>query len=95
MVEQMVGQHDCELDMRRLRGILAEHRITHTHFASVCGLSRTSVSRFLAESHRPGKRARARLALGIQIMGLGGEEHREDAGGVGDMRSEGGSGHAA
>jgi hypothetical protein len=44
-------------DARRLRGILAEERITHARFAAACGLNQAYVSHVLTGRKRPGELA--------------------------------------
>jgi len=67
--------HDIPtLDMRRLRGLLAEHRITHTHFADTCGLSRAFVSHLLTGQRQPGQLACIKIARAMEALGLDGEE---------------------
>jgi hypothetical protein len=56
-------------DIARLRGLLAERRITHTAFAHACGLSIAFTSRIL-NGHRCGELARYKMADGLQRLGL-------------------------
>jgi transcriptional regulator with XRE-family HTH domain len=56
--------------MRRLRGILAEHQISHTRFAEACGLNRAYLGRILADSRPPGELAAFKIARGIAALGL-------------------------
>jgi transcriptional regulator with XRE-family HTH domain len=63
------------LDVRRLRGLLAEAQITHKDFAAACGLSRAFFSHVLAGRVRPGelarlKMARLKMAHGLHVLGL-------------------------
>ncbi|HEV8193881.1 MAG TPA: hypothetical protein VGP82_20725 [Ktedonobacterales bacterium] len=60
------------LDVRQLRGILAERRITHTRLARVSGLSVNFVSRVLC-GHIPGELATIKLHRGLRQLGLEGE----------------------
>jgi hypothetical protein len=58
------------IDIPRLRGLLAERRITHRQFAQVCELGRAYASSILAGSVEPGELARFKLAAGLQRLGL-------------------------
>ena len=64
-----------EFDSRRLRGLLAEERITYTSFAAACGLSRAFLSHILAGRRLPGELARIKIARGLQRLGLDVEAH--------------------
>jgi CRP-like cAMP-binding protein len=56
-------------DTRRLRGMLAEARVSHTEFARACGLSRFYVSRIL-NGYPAGELAAVKLERGIKRLGL-------------------------
>jgi Helix-turn-helix len=58
------------LDVRRLRGLLAEHRITQTRLAEVSGLSPRYVSRILRGAIPAGELANIKLGRGIRQLGL-------------------------
>jgi hypothetical protein len=58
------------IDVRRQRGLLAEHRMTHRRFAQACGLGRPYTSQILAGSVEPGEVARFKLVVGLQRLGL-------------------------
>jgi len=62
---------------RRLRGILAEERITHRRFAEVCGLNGPYLSRILAGSSEPGELAIIKIGRGLAALGLGLERERD------------------
>ncbi len=57
------------IDVGRLRGLLAERRISHTAFAAACGLNRCFVGRVLCGC-RPGELARIKIERGIKALGL-------------------------
>lgn len=57
------------IDVGRLRGLLAERRISHTAFAAACGLNRSFVSRVLC-GYRPGELARIKIERGLEALGL-------------------------
>ena len=59
--------------IRKLRGILAEEKISHTRFAAACGLSRAYLGQILAGTLQPGELARMKIAHGIANLGLGKE----------------------
>lgn len=65
---------DPTIDVPRLRGALAERRITHRDFATKCDLSRTFVARVLAGSHQPGELARIKMYRGMELLGLNRDE---------------------
>jgi transcriptional regulator with XRE-family HTH domain len=54
---------------RRLRGILAEARVSHSAFARACGLSREYVGRIL-NGYAAGELARIKLRRGLVALGL-------------------------
>jgi hypothetical protein len=58
------------IDIRRLRGILAERRITHRQFAQACGLGRPYTSSILSESVTPGELAHFKLVAGLERLGI-------------------------
>ncbi len=58
------------ISIRKLRGILAEKQISHTHFADVCRLNRAYVCRILTGSQEPGELASIKIARGIVALGL-------------------------
>jgi transcriptional regulator with XRE-family HTH domain len=64
------------LDIRRLRGLLAEHRITHLQYAQACGLGRCYVSTILSGRNEPGELARFKMVAGLQRLGLESEARR-------------------
>jgi hypothetical protein len=57
-------------DWRRLRGMLAERRITYTNLGAAAGLNPVFVSRFLRGVSVPGELARIRLARGLRALNL-------------------------
>jgi hypothetical protein len=57
------------LNVRRLRGILAEHCITQTRLAHASGLSTRYVCRVL-HGHTPGELATIKLERGMRQLGL-------------------------
>jgi transcriptional regulator with XRE-family HTH domain len=57
-------------DARTLRGLLAQERITGTHFARICGLSRDYVSHILTGQRQPGELARIKIARALEALGL-------------------------
>jgi transcriptional regulator with XRE-family HTH domain len=61
---------DRELDVRRLRGLLAEAQVTHTAYARASQLSRAYVSNILTGRMKPGELARIKLARGLELLGL-------------------------
>jgi transcriptional regulator with XRE-family HTH domain len=58
------------IDIRRLRGLLAERHITHRQLAQACGLGRPYTSSILSERVTPGELARFKIAAGLQRLGL-------------------------
>ena len=58
------------IDMRRLRGILAEAQVSHTEFARMCALSRAYISTLLNGERRPGERAASKMRQGLVGLGL-------------------------
>ena len=69
-----VTQDIPKLDMRRLRGLLAEHRIPPTHFADTCGLSRAFCSTVLHEHRNAGRLTRLLMLQGLERLGIPAEE---------------------
>jgi transcriptional regulator with XRE-family HTH domain len=57
-------------DWRRLRGMLAERRITYTNLGAAAGLNPVFVSRILRGVSVPGELARIRLARGLRALNL-------------------------
>ena len=64
------------LDIRRVRGVLAEHKVTHKAFAQACGLGRPYTSTLLTEKQQPGELATFKLWRGLQRLGLDQEAAR-------------------
>ena len=62
-------QPNPDLDARRLRGVLAERRITRTQLAEASQLTRSYVSRILC-GQEPGELARIKLERGLKALGL-------------------------
>jgi transcriptional regulator with XRE-family HTH domain len=54
----------------RLRGLLAERRITLEEFARACGLTRDHVGVVLLGKRAPGELARFKMARGLAALGL-------------------------
>lgn len=61
---------DAPLDVRRLRGLLAEAQIKHKDFAKACGLSRPWFCHMLAGRVQPGELARIKIARGLRAFKL-------------------------
>jgi transcriptional regulator with XRE-family HTH domain len=59
-------------DYRRLRAVLAYHRISQRQFAKACGLSPVHVCRILSGGH-PGELALLKITSGLTKLGLDGE----------------------
>ncbi len=64
------------LDIRRVRGLLAEHKVTHKAFAKACGLGRPYTSTLLCGTQPPGELATFKLWMGLQRLGLDEEASR-------------------
>jgi hypothetical protein len=67
------GEHpmsETSCDVRAFRGLLAQERITYTHFASACGLSRTYLSHIMTGQKQPGELARIKIERGLAALGL-------------------------
>lgn len=58
------------LDIKRVRGILAEAQITHAEYAKACKLSRVYLSQILTGTVQPGELARIRMQRGLVALGL-------------------------
>ncbi len=58
------------IDVRRLRGLLAEAQVTTTEFARVCKLHRVYVGQILSGRVSAGQLARIKLARGMTSLGL-------------------------
>ena len=58
------------LDVRELRGLLAEAQIDHKTYAQACNLNRIYLGRILAGSIVPGELARIRMQRGLVALGL-------------------------
>jgi len=56
--------------MCRLRGLLAERRISTTKLAATAGLNRAYLSNLLNEGRAPGELAQFKLARALQARGL-------------------------
>jgi hypothetical protein len=67
---------DPTIDPKRLRGLLAEARVTHTTYARASKLSRAYVSNILTGRMKPGELARIKLQRGLAALGLDREEVR-------------------
>jgi transcriptional regulator with XRE-family HTH domain len=65
----MLSETDT-FDARALRGLLAQERITGTHFARICGLTPAYVSHILTEHRQPGELARIKIARALEALGL-------------------------
>lgn len=59
-----------EMDVARLRGMLAERRISHTEFARVCGLNRAYLGRILCGATPAGELALIKIERGLRHFGL-------------------------
>lgn len=64
------------IDVVRLRGILAERKISRKQLALASNLHSVYVGRVLAGSIIPGELGRIRLARGLAALGLDGEMQR-------------------
>jgi transcriptional regulator with XRE-family HTH domain len=62
------------IDVRRLRGLLAETQVTHTQYARVCKLSRVYVGRILSGRVEPGELAAIKLRRGLKALGVDEDE---------------------
>jgi hypothetical protein len=72
--------HDIpRLDMRRVRGLLAEHRVQPAQFAAICGLSRAFTSTVLHEHRNAGRLTRLLMLQGLAQLGISAEEVRHAA----------------
>lgn len=56
--------------IRKLRGALAEERISHKEFAAACGLSRPYVGSILNGNAHPGELAIFKIRRAIETLGL-------------------------
>ena len=63
---------DPQRDPKRLRGLLAEARITHTAFARAARLNRIYLGSILTGRVTPGELAVIRISLGLALLGLEG-----------------------
>src|SRR4051794_11038950 len=70
MFEPQIVQSDPQIDVRRLRALLAAERVTHTRYAVVCGLSRRYISRVLVGDYYPGELAQIKMRRGLATLGL-------------------------
>ena len=61
---------ETPIDVRRLRGLLAEAQIKHKDFAAACGLSRPWFCHMLAGRVQPGELARIKIARGLRAFRL-------------------------
>ncbi len=66
----METNSSTSIDARRLRGILAEERITRTRFAQVCGLDRAYLTHILNGYREPGELAAIKIERGLRKLGL-------------------------
>jgi hypothetical protein len=57
-------------DPKRLRGLLAEARITHTAFAQAAKLNRIYLGSILTGRVKPGELAVIRIGRGLALLGL-------------------------
>ncbi len=57
-------------DARRLRGVLAEERITRRRFAQVCGLDQAYMTHILNGYRQPGELAAIKIERGLRKLGL-------------------------
>ena len=57
-------------DARTLRRLLAQERITGTHFARICGLTPAYMSHILTGHRQPGDLARMKIARALEALGL-------------------------
>jgi hypothetical protein len=57
-------------DARTLRGLLAQERITGTHFAHICGVTPSYMSQLLTGRRQPGELARIKIARALEALGL-------------------------
>lgn len=62
-------EHAEAFDHLRLRGILAERRISHKAFAAACGLNHAFLCHVLC-GHRPGELARLKIDRGMRRLAL-------------------------
>ncbi|HEY7092275.1 MAG TPA: helix-turn-helix transcriptional regulator [Ktedonobacterales bacterium] len=65
----MPQQPQSGLDARRLRGVLAERRITRTQLAEASDLTPSYVSRVLC-GQAPGELGRIKLERGLKALGV-------------------------
>ncbi len=68
------------VSIRKLRGILAEERISHKRFAAACGLSRAYMGQILAGTLQPGELACFKIRRAIETLGLNHEVEAARAG---------------
>jgi hypothetical protein len=61
---------DPSVDVRAVRGLLAEAQVSHADYARACGLNRVYVGRILAGRMVPGELARIKLMRGLAVLGL-------------------------
>jgi transcriptional regulator with XRE-family HTH domain len=66
-------QQQLTFDARKLRGILAEERITRTRFAQACGLDRAYLTHILNGYREPGELCLIKIERGMRKLGLCGE----------------------
>jgi hypothetical protein len=67
---------DPQRDPKRVRGLLAEARITHGQFARVAGLNRIYLGSILTGRITPGELARIKLTYAMAALGLDSEAQR-------------------
>lgn len=64
---------DRNLDVRRVRGLLAEAQITHIAYARACRLSRVYLGHILSGRVQPGELATIKMWRGLAALGLSDE----------------------
>jgi transcriptional regulator with XRE-family HTH domain len=57
-------------DARKLRGVLAEERITRTRFAEACGIDRAYMTHILNGYRKPGELCLIKIERGLRALGL-------------------------
>jgi hypothetical protein len=59
-----------QIDVRRLRGLLAEAQVSHSAYARACKLSRVYIGHILSGCVQPGELAVIKLQRGLAALGL-------------------------
>ncbi len=70
MPEEVRMRADAPFDYLRLRGALAERRLTYRELARVSGLSVSLINMLMTGTRTPGELARIKLGWGLTALGI-------------------------